>query len=189
MRHRRSCVISAYHSVRAGGLAVAVIAFGTQTASAFRLAAQQPPAAPQAAVTPYRSPIIAVVQPPVGSSVTADKPIVVLRFAPGEPDDPLDAASFAIAVDGVDRTALFQVAATEAWGPLALAVSGEQPPIPSGARQVAARICSVRGACGAVTAVVTVTASAVAAPQKPPADRKRSFIDLVLSVARKLLAP
>jgi hypothetical protein len=58
------------------------------------LGAQQPPASPPATNAPvlaaYRAPTIALVQPPAGGSVPQDKPVVVFRFAAGEPDDPID---------------------------------------------------------------------------------------------------
>ena len=54
---------------------------------------------------------------PAGS-VPQDQPLVVFRFAPGEPADPVDLASFAVVVDDSARTALFHVTQGEAWGRL-----------------------------------------------------------------------
>jgi hypothetical protein len=144
--------------------------------------AQQP-----AVLAPYRAPAIALVQPPGGGTVPQDKPVVVFRFAQGEPDDPIDVASFGITVDGQGRTTLFQLSAGEAWGPLASGDRGIS--IAPGAHQIAARICSLRGACGEMSAVVTVTAPATTTAEKARADRKRTLLDLVLAAARKLLSP
>lgn len=137
----------------------------------------------------YRPPALALVQPPAGGSVPQDRPIVVFRFAPGESGDPIDARSFSVTVNTENRSALFQVAASEAWGPLAPAVPGHAPAIAPGAHRVAARICSVRGACAEVIAMVTVVASPSSIPEKASVDRKRTLIDLLLLAARKLINP
>lgn len=152
-----------------------------------------PPGDPSASVgstalPPYRLPALALVQPPAGGSVPQDRPTVVFRFAPGEASDPIDSRTFAVTVGGENRSALFQVAATEAWGPLAPAVAGQSPVIALGAHRVAARICSVRGACAAVTAVVTVVPP-IASSEKVATDRKRSLLELLLLAVRKLVAP
>ena len=128
-----------------------------------------------------------LVQPPAGTSVPSDKPIVLFRFAAGEPGDPIDVGSFAITVDGNDRTPLFQVTATEAWGPLDEA-KGQSSAESAGARVVAARVCSARGACATVSASITVAASpAIVAPE--PASRRERLIDLLLRAVRPLLTP
>ena len=126
-------------------LATVVLAAGVTTSPTD---AQQPapPPAPssQEPAARYRSPSISLVQPGVGSnaSVPLDRPVVVFRFVQGEPTDPVDARTFAVAVDSQDRTSLFQVTSGEAWGPLA----DHTQPLVLGPHQVSARICSTRGA-------------------------------------------
>jgi hypothetical protein len=143
------------------------------------------------APAPYRAPTIALVQPPAGGSVPRDKPVVMLRFARGEPTDPLDVRTFAVTVDGVDRTALFQVTADEAWGALAKPESGDSL-IAIGTHAVVARVCSVRGACGETATPVLIveapTAGATPAPSRPKSTRAR-VIELVLDAVRKLITP
>lgn len=163
-------------------------------ASAMPLAAQQPAPSPSqpTVLPPYRAPTIALVQPQNGGAVPQDKPVVVFRFAAGEPADPIDARSFRVAVDGEDRTALFQVSAGEAWGPLAMASAGRpDDAVAAGAHTLAARVCSSRGACASTTATVTaLPAAAVATPAPAPSAKRRArVIDVLLSAVRKLLMP
>jgi hypothetical protein len=129
------------------------------------------------------------VQPASGGSVPQDRPVVVWRFAAGDSADPIDARSFAVSVDGIDRSTLFQAARDAAWGPLAPEPNEQQRTIALGAHQLAARVCSVRGACSEVTATVTVVASATAPADKEASDRKRTLIDLLLAALRRLLNP
>jgi hypothetical protein len=160
------------------------------------LGAQQPapppPSPAQTSIAAYRAPEIALVQPTGGATVPQDKPIVVFRFAQGEPTDPLDARSFAVAVDGEDRTALFQVAAGEAWGPLA--ARGGENPIALGAHQITARICSARGTCTVASAMVTVVPEQAAAPPGDGAragarNKRNRLIEALLAATRRLLQP
>lgn len=163
------------------------------------LHAQQPappqPPAPQVVppLAPYRPPAIALVQPVDGGTVYQDKPVIVLRFAAGEPVDPIDLDSFAVTVDGIDRSPLFQRAAAEAWGALG-PLSGADSVVP-GARRVSARICSVRGACAAVQATVNVLPAPLpmtpeaASPARAAASRKQRILDAALSAVRRLLVP
>jgi hypothetical protein len=120
------------------------------------------PVIPAAAMRAYRVPALALVYPTAEAStpatVPADRPAGVFRFAGGEADDPLDPQSFSVAVDGHARTALFQLAGSQTWGPLA-APNENGGVMASGPHQVVARICSNRGAC--VAAVSTVTAISV----------------------------
>lgn len=186
---------------RLRGAAYAIVAFAAGAVCAYPLDAQQP-AAPQqpqlptptsTVLAPYRAPVLALVQPATGT-VTQDKPVVVFRFAQGEPADPIDLASFAVSVDGEDRTRLFQVATGsaggDAWGPL-------DPPgdeaLTAGAHQVVARICSTRGACASAASAVIVMPPLVqpagdAAPDEKKS-RKRKVLDAVVGVGRKLLVP
>ena len=132
----------------------------------------QPPVPPgdwgasATSLPPYRAPALSLVQPPAGGRLPQDRPIVVFRFAPGESGDPIDAQSFSVTVGGENRSGLFQVAASEAWGPLAPAAAGQAEAMAPGVHAIAARICSVRGACAEVSAMVTVVASAVSTPRR-----------------------
>lgn len=176
-----SHIVALSHATRVGALVLVALA-----ARAGPLAAQQP-----TAIATYRAPAIALVQPSGGGTVAQDRPAVVFRFLPGEPTDPLDVRSFTVAVDGADRTPLFQVSATEAWGPLAVPASeSERAAIALGAHQLTARICSTRGVCASVAAMVTVVPrpGTAAIDERAPSGKARLF-DAVLSVARKLLTP
>lgn len=191
------------------------------TALPFALALALPLAAPAqqadtaARVLPYRAPAIALVQPAAGGSVPLDRPVVLFRFAAGEPSDPLDAASFGVWVDGRDRTAAFQVGAYEAWGPLVgapdgpgasspTATSSAQPATPPndalapGVHQVTARICSVRGACASTAAAVTVRepeGAPASTPDSTPATAQRrptrrgAIARAVLEAIQRILFP
>ena len=136
--------------------------------------------------------MIALVQPLDGGTLYADRPVIVLRFAAGEALDPIDVGSFTIAVDGDDRTSLFQKGAGEAWGPLA-PTSGENAPLVAGPHRISARICSARGACATTHATVTVlpamTADAASAVSGGSRSRKQRLLDAALNAARRLLVP
>jgi hypothetical protein len=167
------------------------------------LRAQQPiPAPPSATLAPYRAPVIALVQPaPFGTaglttgagSVPQDRPVVVFRFAAGEPDDPLDVGSFVVAVGGADRTALFQTTASQAWGPLASAEQLARGELTAGVHRVVARICSTRGTCATAEAqllvVPGVVGPAATDETKPAHSGARRVLRVVLSATRKLLLP
>lgn len=173
-------------SRRSGRAAHAAAAALVALAIAYPSSAQQPaPATPP--LPPYRPPLLALVQPAADGSVPQDRPVVVFRFAPGDSTDPVDARSFAITVDGKDRSAGFQAARDLVWGPLA--PPDEASALGAGAHTLVARICSIRGSCGEVSASVTVTAAAVADANGPPPNRKRTLLDLVLAALKKLLAP
>jgi hypothetical protein len=108
----------------------------------------------------YRVPAVVLAYPERGTALPADKAVVLLRFAPREADDPIDVTSFRATVDGVDRTGQFRVNSAEAWGTLGdtASASGNTPGtrVTSGPHTLGARVCSVRGACGALTVVVDV---------------------------------
>ena len=199
----------AHHSITRTSIALLVVA--TLAAPA---RAQQPPAplpvplptpsSPSStadALAPYRAPRIALAQPAAaeaggGGSVPQDRPVVVFRFAAGEPDDPLDVRSLAVAVDGTDRTALFQTTATpaggQAWGPLADDAAIRRGQLAAGVHRVVARICSTRGACGTTEVQVLVvpglTASGGASADEPKSAARR-VLGAVLTATRKLLLP
>ena len=141
--------------------------------------------------TPYRAPTIALVQPAAGGSVPRDRPVVVFRFARGEADDPVDVRTFAVTMDGVDRSAQFQVTADEAWGALMPNANADSL-IALGTHAVSARVCSVRGACtettNSITAAEPSAVSSAPGPAEPKSNRKR-VVELLLDALRKLITP
>ena len=165
-------------------VAVAVLTLGAAVPAISVIAQTATPA-------PYRAPTIALVQPPTGSTVPRDKPVVVIRFARGEPADPVDVRTFAVTVDGSDRTELFQVTAEEAWGALSR-TSGDSL-ITLGGHAVIARVCSVRGACGETSTTVLVveppTATASTQSQDKAKSTRARVIELVLDAVRKFITP
>jgi len=177
--------MSSNRLVRARSIAPLLAAVLATKASS--LAVAQEPSAQPPPIPSYRAPAIALVQPPNGISVPQDKPVLVFRFTAGDPSDPLDVASFRVAVDGLDQTQRFQIAAGEAWGALVSSIPDE--PISTGSHQVAARICSSRGACGETQATVSVV------PPLTPTDstgrqrtsRRERLIDALLSAVKRLL--
>jgi hypothetical protein len=133
----------------------------------------------------YQLPVIALAQPLSGGVVQQDKPVVVFRFAAGEQGDPIDARSFAMSVDGQDRTSLFQMTVAEAWGPLIPAAET----INLGRHEIAARICSARGACNTTTASVTIAATGPTSgtPASKTQKKKTQILDALLGALRTLL--
>ncbi len=118
----------------------------------------------------YRPPRVALVHPAVGGSVPQDAPVVVFRLLQGESDDPLDLATFRVAVDGRDRTSLFIVTAAKAWGSLGAGAAGTSP-LAAGVHLVVARVCSARGACATVSHGVVVAPSPFVATRRAGATR------------------
>ena len=104
------------------------------------------------ALNAYRPPSITLVQPAAGGAIPQDRPVVLLRFTAGESGDPIDAASFAVTLDGEDRTRGFHISAADAWG--SLVSPAYEPALRIGSHSLEARICTVRGAC-------TTTATAI----------------------------
>ena len=147
----------------------------------------QPPDS-TAARQAYRTPVIAIVQPAAGAAIPQDKPVVLFRFAAGERDDPVDMQTFKVSVDGADATSSFQVAVDKAWGALPTPPDRGSSAIAPGAHLIAARICSVRGACGSLQTTVIVAPSDM--PEaSPKASRKARLIDLLIEAARRILIP
>ena len=189
------------HATRLRGARMAIVAFLLGAVRAYPLDAQQPatPQQPQqptistTALAPYRAPVLALVQPATGT-VTQDTPVVVFRFAQGEPSDPIDLASFAVSVDGEDRTGLFQVSTEpldEAWGPLAGPASTAKD-LAVGAHILAARICSTRGLCGTLQTTMVVMPPVVApaaATTREDQNKVRRILGVILSAPKKLVAP
>jgi hypothetical protein len=132
----------------------------------FVVAAQQTVATPPIppVIAGFHAPAIALASPMEGFVVPQDKPVAVFRFAAAEPTDPIDALSFSVAVDGEDRTPLFQLVGTEAWG--SLAPSGRSLTV--GPHDIWARVCSQRGICSVARATVQATTSATPPGLTPP---------------------
>lgn len=152
---------------------------------------------------PYRAPTLALAQPLDGGTVPVDKPVVVLRFVAGEPDDAIDARSFVIVIDGVDRSAAFQLdpASGTAWGPLGLSTGSVTPTVVSqtsvslGLHRGTARICSLRGACTtaafSVSVAPPISATTTPAATAPPAKRSlgSAIASGLLQAIRALVSP
>ena len=152
----------------------------------------QAPSLPGVPLTPSRPPVITLAQPGEGVAIPQDRPALVFRFAATDASDPLDLGSLRIVVDGRDATTRFQVTPNEAWGKI--------DPLPSagglmagvGLHAVSARICSLRGACGAVAASVNVSAVATPAegtPNAPKNSGPQGIIGALVKVARKIIGP
>lgn len=179
------------------------LALGAIAGCPMRSTAQPPtpiPVPQPATLAPYRTPTIALVQPmaaapPGGTtaagSVPQDRPVVVFRFAAGEPDDPLDVRSFVVAVDGADRTALFQTTAShaggQAWGALADDEAIAKGELAAGLHRVAARICSTRGACATADEQVLVVPGLVAESTPPSRSKGMRVLGTMLGIARRLI--
>lgn len=185
MSHRRFTHLFR-RRVSAARIAAAVVACGL----ARPLRAQETPA-PSAQLPAYRTPVLEIAQPPSGGAVPQDKPIVVFRFAQGEPDDQLDLRSLSVTVDGRDVTSGFQVGGSEAWGSLSL--RDNPAAIAIGVHDVSAQICSTRGACAIARAMVTVLPPLVGGPPQSSTNApattslKRRILDAALNATRRLL--
>jgi len=104
-----------------------------------------------------------------------------------EPTDPIDALSFSVAVDGKDKTSLFQATPGEAWGPLA----DPSEILSAGQHELTARICTSHGECGTAKTTVTVVAAAsglqVSAAKAAETKQKRTkILDAVVQAVRVL---
>jgi hypothetical protein len=150
---------------------------------AVRLAGVASVVAQQAVSASYTAPRLELVHPPPGVSVPADHATVVFQYASTEVD-PLDLGSLRVTVDGIDRTSHFRVTAHAAWGPI---VGGDTSGIR--AHELRARICSIRGVCVSVDAIVTVAGSRPPAKPSRSTERRGKIIDVVLEMARRLLKP
>jgi len=134
----------------------------------------------------YQSPQLALASPVRGEELPQDKPSIVLRYARGEPDDPLDLTSLVVLVDGEDRSAQFHADSTEAWGsidPLASGASAGQA-LALGVHQLTARICSSRSICTDLRETVTIEPSVLSvSPPKPVSRTSRVLTALALILA------
>ncbi|NUP57089.1 MAG: hypothetical protein HOQ19_14755 [Gemmatimonadaceae bacterium] len=189
MRHRR---FTHFFRRRAPTIRALAIATACGLPRLLRAQASTPSTpAPPPAVAPYRLPALALVQPQDGGAVYQDRPVIVLRFAAGESTDPVDATSLTVSVDGVDRTKLFQTSAADAWGPLA-PTGATDAPLAMGAHHVAARVCSIRGACAITEATISVIPNAASTAATAPAAGRsihQRILDAALSAARRILTP
>ncbi len=134
--------------------------------------ASAPSSAPSSA--PYRSPALALAAPARGENLPQDKPGIVLRYARGEPDDPIDLASLVVLVDGEDRSTQFHADSTEAWGsidPLASGAAAGQA-LALGVHQLTARICSSRSLCTDLREAITIEASVLSVAPTPHVSSK-----------------
>jgi hypothetical protein len=129
-------------------------------------------------------PRLMLAYPPPGVPLPHDNATVMFRYLTGDPGDPLDFRRFAVSVDGVERTSHFRVTADVAWG---FIVGGAREGIRE--HTVRARICSVRGLCSEVTAIVAVVGSHEAPNGGEAHARRRKMIDIVLEAARRLMKP
>ena len=170
-------------------LAVPLLAQGqasdTTLSSAPSIAPSVAPATVPASA-PYRSPALALATPARGEGLPQDKPGIVLRYARGEPDDPLDLASLVVLVDGEDRSSQFHADSTEAWGsvdPLARGASAGQA-LALGVHQLTARMCSSRRICTDVRETITIEPSLLStAPTPHSSSRSRVLTALALLLA------
>jgi hypothetical protein len=113
----------------------------------------------------------------------------MFRFSAGDSSDPVDAHSLVVAVDGKDRTTLFQVAGEVAFGPLVPPPNDHQQPIAVGPHAIAARVCSLRSLCGEVAATVTIAASPALTPDETHVSAIQTLLDLLLTLIKRLLTP
>jgi hypothetical protein len=152
---------------------------------AVRVASLASLVAQQATSVVHGAPTLVLSYPAPGVSVPGDNATVVFRYAVDDAIDPLDLRSFRITVDGVDRTSHFRVTADAAWGAIAQDVE-------AGVRayDVRACVCTIRGVCAELSAVVTVlSAPRVAKLEGGRKARWARVVDVTLEMLRRLLRP
>jgi len=169
------------------------------------LPAQQPPP-PPITLPSYQPPVLVVEVPASGNAIPLDKPVVVFRFAAGQPDDAVDPSSLRVWVDGIDRTALFQIGSGQAWGALASASKADgtgssgsvaaDPSLAPGAHLVSARLCSMRAVCSTLNSAINVMATVpsptpatggITSSGAKPRSTLQKLLDVLLAGARRLL--
>ena len=177
-----------------GGATALVMLFPSLVLAVPLLAQQQASDTTQASATsnaPYRPPALALAAPARGESLPQNKPAIVLRYARGEPDDPIDLASLVVLVDGEDRTTQFHADSTEAWGsvdPLARGASAGQA-LALGVHQLTARICSSRSICTDLRETITIEPSVFSTEPTPHSSSKArvlTVIALILTLIQRL---
>lgn len=169
--------------IRMRGGATAVVMLLPTVAFAVPLIAQAQVQDTTAVSAPYRAPELVLASPVSGEALPQDKPSIVLRYARGEADDPLDLTSFVVLVDGENRSAQFHADTAEAWGsidPLANGALAGQA-LALGVHQLTARICSTRGVCTDLRETVTIAASPLAPNASPPAHKKTGLLAAALA--------
>jgi hypothetical protein len=141
--------------------------------------------AQQATSAIHGAPIVVLAYPAPGVSVPGDNPTVVFRYVAGDDSDPLDLRTFRVLVDGVDRTSHFRATAEAAWGTIV-----PSPEAGIRAHDVRARVCTIRGACAEVSAVVTViTARGDATDERVGKARWVKLVDVTMEMLRRLMRP
>ena len=159
------------------GLVRAGVRWAARMASVASLVVQD--AAPDSATAPR----LMIVYPRPGVSIPSENPALVLRYSSSDESDPLDLRTLVVLVDGRDRTAHFRVTADVAWGTIVDGTTGIS------AHEVEARVCTVRGVCVRLSAIVTVVSPVVASQPAVNKDRRGKIIDVFLEAARRLLRP
>lgn len=153
----------------------------------------QAPPLPGSPSAPLRTPTISVAQPADGVAIPQDRLTLAFRFVAADAADPLDLGSLRVVVDGRDATTRFHITPNEAWGTIDPLPASATSMVTAGMHVVSARICSLRGACGAVTAMVNV--SAVTQPVEAPPNAAKTppgphgLIGALAKLARKLVGP
>jgi hypothetical protein len=181
--------------IRQRGGMIAILALTASAVRAVPLCAQAPTGDSSPVTLPYRAPQLALAEPVGGAGLPQDNPSVVFRFAQGETDDPLDLATFEVAIDGAGRTTQFRVDSTTAWGSLDPPPTDPSAPhdhaLALGIHQLAARICSARAICTDTRATVTVIGPSTGTGDTTAPAKRRSalvaVIVLILSLIRKLI--
>jgi hypothetical protein len=140
--------------------------------------------AQQATSAAHEPPILVLAHPAAGVSVPAENATVIFRYAVRDATDPLDLRSFEVLVDGVERTSHFRTTADAAWGTIA---DGGGTGLR--AHDVRARVCTIRGVCVEVGAIITVTGADGRAREAVEKKRWVKVIDIALEMARRLLRP
>ena len=152
---------------------------------AVRMAGVASLVAQQATSAIHGAPTVVLAYPAPGVSVPGDNPSVVFRYVVGDASDPLDLRTFRVLVDGVDRTSHFRATAEAAWGTIV-----PSPEAGIRAHDVRARVCTIRGACAEVSAVVTViTARGDATDQRVRKARWVKLVDVTTEMLRRLMRP
>lgn len=180
-----------YPTTRVRGGATALVMLFPSLVLAVPLLAQVQASDTTPASAPYRSPALALAAPARGESLPQDKPAIVLRYARGEPDDPIDRTSLVVLVDGEDRSTQFHADSTEAWGsidPLASGAAAGQA-LALGVHQLTARICSLRSICTDLRETITIEPSVLSTAPSPHASSKSrvlTAIALILTLLQRL---
>lgn len=151
---------------------------------AVRMAGVASLVAQQATSAIHGAPTVVLAYPAAGVSVPGDSPTVVFRYLAGDASDPLDLRTLRVLVDGLDRTPHFRVTAEAAWGAIV-----QSPEAGIRAHDVRARVCTIRGACAEVSAVVTVITVQGDATDEMRKARWVKLVDVTMEMLRRLMRP